>query len=294
MKKLMFAAAAAFCGTVFAVTGVESDNIVGYQNVESEVAGTYNRGAMFNTVGTTTDSIDIQSVIPVEPAGSEYSLGDGDAQIQLLDAGGEVDPTTVYLWLLEGSELSPDGHQGWHTIDPDSGLYVRANKTFSRGEGFIYCEPYFYYTEGEEEIEIPGNITVAGEVNTSAKAVQCDVAGTYIRANYRPLPLDIQKLSPIAPVESEYELGDGDAQIQLLDAGGEVDPTTVYLWLLEGSEMSPDGHQGWHTIDPDSGLYVRANKTFGPGEGFIYCEPYFYYTVDEEEIEVPCWLQFGE
>ena len=273
MKKLMFGLAIAAVGTAFAV---ESSNIVGYQNIANDVSGYMQRGGTFVGVTSTTDSYDIQGIIPQKPTAAVNELDDGTAVIQEIDDFGEVIQTFTYF--IEGSAETPMGKAGWYYFDNDSGKYALAAKQFVRGVGFLYQAPYF---ENSDEEEIGSAFQNAGKVDLSAKSVLSEVSGYCHRANYRPVELSIQKLTPKGTPEAVNDLDDGTVVIQEIDDFGEV--TQTYTYFVEGSAETPAGIAGWYYFDSDSGKYALSAKVFAPGEGFLYQAPYFE-NADEEEI----------
>ena len=145
MKKLMIATSVALCAAVS--MAVESANIVGYINVENDVSGYMQRGGTFITVGGSADTYDIQSIIPQKPTTAATDLEDAGAIIQEIDDYGEVVKT--YFYCLEGSTLTGGGKAGWYYFDETKMQNVYAEKTFVRGEGFLYQAPYF--EDGNED-----------------------------------------------------------------------------------------------------------------------------------------------
>ncbi|MBQ2626045.1 MAG: hypothetical protein IJG18_13220, partial [Kiritimatiellae bacterium] len=282
-KKVAFcAAAAAMCGGLLAV---ESANIVGYINVENDVSGYMQRGGTFITTGGGTDTYDIQSIIPQKPTNAATELEDGGAIIQEIDDYGEVIQT--YSYFLKGSTATPAGKAGWYYMDSTLGQNVYADKTFVRGEGFLYQAPYFENAGGDE---IGSSFSTSGEVNTNnTKSVYSEVSGYCHRSNFRFSNLSIQKLTPKATAEAATELEDGGAIIQEIDDYGEVIQT--YSYFLAGSTATPSGIAGWYYMDSTLGQNVFADKEFVPGEGFLYQAPYFE---DDKQEEIGSYLEFGE
>ena len=285
MKKLMIAAAAmaaAFAVNADTDSGLVSSTVVGYMNVPNDVSGYCQRGATFIACGSATDSYDIQSIIPQVPAGAVDGLDDGGAMIQEIDDFGEVVQT--YSYFLDGSYSTGGGAAGWYYFEAGRG-YIYAEKTFVRGEGFLYQAPYF--EDGDEE-ELGSSFLTAGEVKESPKSVLSEVSGYCHRSNYRTTPLSIQKLTPVATEEAATDLDDGGAMIQEINDFGEIIQT--YSYFVDGSYSTGGGAAGWYYFESGSG-YVLSTKVFAPGEGFLYQAPYFE---DEGEDEVGSYLVFGE
>ena len=251
---------------------------MGYINNANSVSGYFQRGSAFTAVGTTTDSASIQSITPQTPTGAVDALTDASAVIQEIDDFGT--PTTQYFYLVDGSPDASNG-AGWYTFG--SSGYTYANKTFVRGEGFLFVAPYFEDSEGDE---LGSSFVNAGEVNLTAKTISNPCSGYFHRANYRPVEMSIQKLTPVPPTDAVDELTDAAAVIQEIDDYGT--PTTQYFYLVAGSPDASDG-AGWYTFG--SSGYTYANKTFAPGEGFLYVAPYFE---DSEGDELGGALTFAE
>ena len=251
-------------------------------NNANSVSGYFQRGAAFNTVGTTTDSASIQSITPQTPAGAVDALEDGGAVIQEIDDYGT--PTTQYFYLVAGSPDASNG-AGWYTFDESTFTYTYATKTFVRGEGFLFVAPYFEDSDGEE---LGSSFVNAGEVNMAAKTVANPCSGYFHRANYRPVEMSIQKLTPVPPEDAVDDLEDGGAVIQEIDDYGT--PTTQYFYLVDGSPDASTG-AGWYTFDETTFTYSYATKMFAPGEGFLYVAPYFE---DSDGDELGGALTFAE
>ena len=135
-----------FCGAVQAEP-IASD-IVGYQNIENDVSGYMQRGGTFVGVTSTTDSYDIQGIVPQKPANAATELEDGAAVIQEIDDFGS--PISEYHYFLEGSTGTGGGKAGWYYFDTTQMKNVLSDKVFAPGEGFLYQAPYFENADEEE------------------------------------------------------------------------------------------------------------------------------------------------
>lgn len=204
--------------------------------------------------------------------------------IQEIDDFGS--PIAEYHYFIEGSTDTPTGKAGWYYSDSTLGQNVYAEKTFVRGEGFLYQAPYF---ENKEEEEVGSSFQNAGQVDTSAKSVYSEVSGYCHRANYRPVEMSIQKLTPKATEEAATELEDGGAVIQEIDDFGS--PISEYHYFIAGSTDTPEGIAGWYYADSTLGQNVLSTKVFDPGEGFLYQAPYFE---NDDEEEIGSYLEFAE
>ena len=105
MKKLMFTAAAAFCGTVF---GLESANVVGYAN-KSVTAGdrAMRSASTFLNVGTNPTEIKISDI--------KQSVGDpGDLTLCLYDDN--VTRQAQY-WYFSTEATGGELEEGWYILN---------------------------------------------------------------------------------------------------------------------------------------------------------------------------------
>ena len=243
-------------------------------------------GSGFLTVGTSTDSYSIQSLIPQYPADAEDPLGDGEAQIQEVGTGGEIG--TVYMYLTASCTYPGFTDAGWYTQEGSS--FVKSDKTFVRGEGFLYAAPYAYKMDGDDEEQLATTLQSSGEVNTSAKTLTLDLDGLWTLSFDRPVATSIQKLVPSFPEDAEDPLGDGEAQIQEVGTGGEIG--TVYMYLTASCSYPGFDGAGWYT--QEGGTFVKATRTFSAGEGFLYAAPYAYKMDGDDEEQLSTYLTFQE
>ena len=231
MKKLMIAAAAAVCGSVFAL---ESANVVGYQNKEVR----QNLSVQLPTFeNIATEGINIQSIVPVAAEGDE--LESGDFVIQIYDDTGAQ--TASYAWVL-GEDIDEGFADGWYEEDWETIV----EKTFDVGEAFNVSAAkggtFLYNGQivGEEVI-------VPVRQNLSAQG------------NFRPTAVNIQQIVPVAAEGDELE--SGDFVIQIYDDTGAQ--TASYAWVL-GEDIDEGFADGWYEEDWET----IVEKTFNAGEGF--------------------------
>ena len=147
MKKLMFAAAAAFCGTVF---GLESANVVGYQNKATETAqmnwtcNTFKPvdGATL-TLGniTVTEGFVNSAITFLQPSGLTK-------EVYCEELGKTVREQYVY-WFEEDD---PEQGAGWYFKQDVDGEFNQNTRAIEAAEGF-----YVQGTSSEigESIVIP-------------------------------------------------------------------------------------------------------------------------------------------
>ena len=236
MKKLMFAAAAAFCGTVFAL---ESANVVGYSASDVRL-NLSQQMPTFASVGQS--SVDIQSMIPVDADGEVL---DYEFTIQEISDLGKV--TKSYDYILADS--SDDGEmEGWLMYNEDGEQEV-VSRTFDIGEGFLVLATAAGSMRYSGEV-VMGEVCVPVRKNLSAQG------------NIRPMPVDVQTL---IPVDADGEVLDYEFTIQETTALGKV--TKSYDYIL--ADSSDDGEmEGWLMYNEDGEQEV-VSRTFNAGEGFL-------------------------
>ena len=231
MKKLMIAAAAAVCGSVFAL---ESANVVGYQNKEVRQYLSVQLPTFENVA---TEGVNIQSIIPVAAEGDE--LESGDFVIQIYDALGAQ--TASYAWVL-GEDIEEGFADGWYEEDWETIV----EKTFDVGEAFNV-----YAAKG-------GSAQYSGQVVGEEVIVP---VRQYLSAqgNFRATAVNIQQIVPVAAEGDELE--SGDFVIQIYDALGAQ--TASYAWVL-GEDIEEGFADGWYEEDWET----VVEKSFDAGEGF--------------------------
>ena len=137
----------------------------------------------------------IQMLKPAYPDDATDPLEDTAAQIQEVGTGGEIG--TIYMYLTEGSTRPGFAGAGWYTFDGSS--FVKSNKTFVRGEGFLYAAPYAFKEVDDDEEQLPTTLQSAGQVNTTAKTLELNLDGLWTLSFDRPVeefPLSDDVLLP--------------------------------------------------------------------------------------------------
>ena len=233
MKKLMIAAAAAFCGTVF---GLESANIVGYQN---KVLGKSANLAIPSFAPIAAEGTDVQSL-----KASGEGLASGAIQLMTLTSGLETEAT--YQWILEEEAGDYDMEAaGW--FNPDE--WSQAEKSFGDGEGFVVL------SDLEDDV---GSVTFSGEVIVGSTVVPLGKSANMC-GNMTAKYVDVQTIAA-----SGEGLASGAIQLMTLTSGLETEAT--YQWILEEEAGDYDMETaGW--FNPDE--WAQAEKMFAPGEGFV-------------------------
>ena len=259
MKKLMFAAAAAFCGTVFAL---ESANVVGYSNVDAldsqtgNFANFYAGGPCFSSVGTT---------------GASYKLGDikmnggaaGEDFIQFLTD----DSATTYLMATYVTKEEDEELEGWWDItEEDIGAVSLDEETFDAGTSFLCA-----ITSGGEV-----SFTYAGEVLRGQKSLTI-TAGTGFPFVCNPLPAQFT-LGQITVAGAAA----GEDLFQFLD-----DTATTYKMVTYVTEEEDEALCGWWDVtEADIGEESANDIPLAPGQGMLG----LFTSGGEVEIKFPSVL----
>ena len=233
MKKLMIAAAAVVCGSVFAL---ESANIVGYQD---KSLGNNANLAIPSFAPIAAEGTDVQTL---KPAGE--GLGTGLIQIMTLTSGLATEST--YQWVVEEEAGDYDMEAaGW--FNPDE--WAQAEKTFEEGDGFVVLS---------DLAENVGSINFSGEVVVGSTVVYLG-NNANLCGNMTPVDVDVQAIAAAGE-----GLGTGLIQIMTLTSGLATEAT--YQWVVEEEAGDYDMEAaGW--FNPDE--WAQAEKTFAPGEGFV-------------------------
>lgn len=238
MKKLMFAAAAAFCGTVF---GLESANVVGYAQPSVRL-NLSQQMPVFSDMGA--QAVNIQNMIPVDADGNVL---DYEFTIQEITDLGEVVKSYDYIT----ADSSDDGEmEGWLTYDDETLEQKVVSRTFDIGEGFLVSSTAEGFMRYSGEVVMP-QVLVPVRLNLS------------VQGNIRPTNVDIQTL---IPVDADGEVLDYEFTIQETTDLGEVVKSYDYIT----ADSSDDGEmEGWLTYDDETLEQKVVTRTFAPGEGFL-------------------------
>jgi len=220
-------------------TGIESQNIVGYQT-KSVRKYLSQQVCTFDQIGVAGGALDIQKLIPVDSEGGY--VGDGAVNIQFKSNRGALQSSYAYYG---EDEYDDDCPAGWYNEKTDE----LAVYSFNAGEAFqvsssVAC--YFMYS---------------GEVNMSETYVPF---GQYLsmQGNIRPTAIDIQSVIPKDGTDESAEyIGDGAVTIQFASDRGALQ--TSYAYYGE-DEYDDDCPAGWYNEKTDE----LAVYTFAAGEGF--------------------------
>ena len=219
-------------------TGIESQNIVGYQT-KSVRKNLSQQVCTFDQIGVTGGALDIQKLLPVDGEGEV--VGDGEVHIQIKSALGAL--VAQYGYYKAGEW---DAVAGWYD-DGEGGTEELADLILSSGEAFqVYasCEFEFRYS---------------GEVNMAETDVPFR-KNLSVQANIRPTSVDVQDIKPI---DNEGEvIGSGEVHIQITSPLGAL--ITQYGYYKAGEW---DAVAGWYD-DGEGGTEELADFTLSAGEGF--------------------------
>ena len=240
MKRLMIAGIAGLCAAVS--FGLESANIVGYQN--KEVADGFKLvGSIFADVSDTDSAIAIDSI---KPTGYETNE-------DLIDAGGTWgDMQIILLNQAGGNDASYDWEQEYDGEWLEGAWVGAEGETLAPGQGiWYYCN---VYSEGM-------GLQFAGEVLVDARDVPLKDGFAAISI---PLgrPVELSEITP-AGYESNEELIDaggtwGDMQIIVLDQNG--GNAESFDWEQEyDGEWLEGAWVGDYTFQPGDAIWAYCN-----------------------------------
>ena len=230
MKKLMIAAAAALCGTVF---GLESANVVGFQNKDVRFGFTMT-GSSFVSVNANGAKIDLTEI---KVAGYEAECMDV-VYIQTLDyLGNSID---TYYWQDDngGGDFAPGWYNAdYEAIEPENVFIDAGTALWTAGDDGLY-------------------LTYAGQVWTSRTSVPLRFGFTAV-ANPGAAKVDLTNV-----LVDGYEAECMDVvYIQTLDyLGNSID---TYYWQDDngGGDFEPGWYNGDYEPIEEGTVFIQ------PGEG---------------------------
>ena len=242
MKKLMFAAAAAFCGTVFAL---ESANVVGYAN-KSVTAGdrAMRTAATFLNVGANPTEIKISDI--------KQSAGDpGDLTLSTYDDN--VTRLAQY-WFFSTEATGGELPEGWYLLNSDM------EPEFDKGTQNIDL-PY-----GQGCVIVSGNssatYTSAGEVDSIKREFSVTAGARKMMGNVLPKSVQLSEI--------KQTVGDpGDLTFCTYD--NNVTRQAQY-WYFSTEATGGEIPEGWYLLNSDmEPEFDKGIQDFeiGSGEGFV-------------------------
>ena len=242
MKKLMIAAAAAVCGSVFAL---ESANVVGYYSSENNFrAGNTMYTPMFAGVSAETYSIqDIMPIGTVVPNGSSLANA---ITLQKLTATGGADGST-YWWMDYYDEDEEEDEYGWKL----PAAFTSATLTFKAGEAFWLKMP----TTAECTLQFNG------EVRKGSSYILLRQGNTAV-GNPTPVTIDVADILPVGENVPNGSSLSNAITLQKLTATGGADGST-YWWMDYYDEDEEEDEYGWKL----PAAFSDCTMTLAPGEG---------------------------
>ena len=224
MKKLMIAGVVGLCAAV--TFGLESANVVGYQNKEIT--------AGFNFVAPTFLPVDSSGMINIQDIKLDATTAESwSDNLQILDEGGATISTYGYA-TAEESGFSKDG---W--LD-EEGNYAE-KVTVPYGAGIL--------------IDSANNssVTFSGQVSDTESTIT-GVAGFNFTGNNTPAEIDIQDIKLDATTAESWS-----DNLQILDEGG----ATIATYGFATAEESGFEKDGW--LDGDGNYAEKVKIAPGQG-----------------------------
>ena len=250
MKKLMFAAAAAFCGTVF---GLESANVVGYSN-DSVAQGKYKVICnQFQTIGVDAANMTLGDFVP----GGDWSSAD---KLKIFKDNSAVEMEVMYIDKTTADALAAAGLSvtpGWYDLK-DSAFAKNLNtKPIPMGTSVMA------YTVGANAY-----ITFSGQVVTTedGKITFGFTQGKYAMiGNCTPSPLTLGDFAPGGDWSSADKLkifkNNSAVEMEVMY----IDKATADALAAAGLTVTP----GWYDLK-DSAFATNLNsRPVAAGEGFM-------------------------
>ena len=255
MKKLMIAATAAFCGTVF---GLESANVVGYQNLETTASGSKMIAPTFLTVASSQSTLADLSVTgydtPVYDPDMEETEGGcmgGQFVVQILNGNGTTKAS--YYWIDDDN-----GHKGWYAD--------RTGAAIEGGAASVKINP----GEALWTIGKGYNLVSAGQVSDADIVCNTTVSGSVAVGNGTPASLTLNDLvvtgydTPVYDPDMEETEGGcmgGQFVVQFLNTNGTTKDS--YYWIDDDN-----GHKGWYADRTGAAIKDGAGSVAIPaGQG---------------------------
>jgi hypothetical protein len=232
MKKLMFAAVAAFCGTVMAI---ESANVVGYT---TQTLADDSQAIAAGFIEVSGEGLNLTTIKPTADGTCA-----GDIYIEMLDSAGFT--TATYYW-YQGSRGKEDG---WYNDDDEMIGEDVDDITFAPGTGL-----WLTGIDGD-------TLTVSGQVfKDDLSLILLD--DSQMLGN--PYPAEINLAANIEVVAEDSCAG--DIYIEMLDSAGFT--TATYYWYNDGGPGYP---AGWFdfaglvsagiALDPGESVFFYSEET---------------------------------
>ena len=243
MKKLMFFAAAAACGTALAV---ESANIVGYNTI------TINKEYTLLTINfddVNGEALTVQKAFPYCDGMTEAKVYSSADNIQVMNAAGGYD--TYFMW------NGASGKSG--TADPTKRGWAKAGSTSLTADTLPKGATMWYQSRGakNEDSSTYYNLTVAGAVSLAEK-YDYTLNKEYTLVG-NPFPVEIPLNGGVVLTEPTiakvYSSADN---VQIMNEAGGYD--TYFMW------NGASGKSG--TADPTKQGWAKAGSTSQTTDNF--------------------------
>ena len=242
------------CGSLLAV---ESANIVGYQNKETETAQmnwTCNTFVPVNGATMTlgdikvTDGFVNSSVVFLQPSG----LG---KTVYCEGLGKTVKEQYVY-WFEEDE---PEEGEGWYFVQDEDGEFNQNSRVIAFGEG--------YYVKGNGS-EIGESLIFSGAVKDSATTLEITSAQMNWFGNCSPTKItlgDITVSEDFVNSAITFLQPSGLGKTVYSDDLGKTVKEQYVYWFAEDD---PEEGAGWYFIQDEDGEYNQNAREIEAGEGF--------------------------
>ena len=257
MKRLMIAGIAGLCAAI--TFGIESANVVGYQNKEMTVANFNYECATFQAVGKARDAQTLGDI--------KASEGFSFSEIQFLTSGGanayvehpQLGRVIQSYTYWADPEWTTAGVAGWYLYDDADGEYPMNDVVVPMGQA--YC----VWMAGEELGE---TLNYAGEVANTAVPLTFNVANFNYVGNCTPTKIELGDI--VASENFSF------SEIQFLTSGGAnayVDHPQLgrviksYTYWAD-PEWTTAGVAGWYLYDDADGAYPMNDVELEAGQAF--------------------------
>ena len=242
MKKLAMIAAVAVAGSVFADSGIESANIVGYVTSPTITANKVSLGTMpFSSAGS--ELVKIQDLVAPNAEPCQFKNRATQA-VQLQVWNGSA--YTVYYYVSDAyDEESDEELTGWANNKGDL-----VNDEYAPGTGYWYKYPV-----SDSTYVLPGQVVSQDSVTKNVYATKLNLVG-----NPYPMSLSLSKISTSVTAPAFKNRATQAVQLQIWNGSA----YNLYYYVSDAyDEESDEELTGWAN---NKGDYVDAtglDATFG-------------------------------
>ena len=242
MKKLMFAAAAAFCGTVFAL---ESANIVGYNSTAIAGGKLSCISLQFADVGGEGDVASLGKLASAGLTAGIYDTMNTDAPCIMVYNGVGYD---YYYYISDAFDADGNEVTAWADLNGDE-----IDVTEDLGTGFWLNVPAATCSTG--------TLTQSGEVSDAATSTINIAAGLTLAGNPYPAAINMSKVVTTGLVAGIYDTMNTDAPCIMVYNGVGYD----YCYYISDA-FDADGNEvtAWADLNGDAidGEIAEAGEAF--------------------------------